>query len=158
MYDLLTVNFSSTKSFSGYGNGWYEVTYDVGGPDQETINGGSFGVTETKNIGEGSCAPTAAPQACVDKAFTIEMTTDGNPSDTAWTLQNQCTLEVVARKDYGEYLEPNNAYPPETYCIDEAEYQFIIYDGKTTVEAQFAAITEQSITQLPTSLVEHLSL
>ena len=111
-------------------------------------------MAETKNIGEGSCAPTAAPQACVDKSFTIEMTTDGNPSDTAWTLQNQCTLEVVARKDYGEYLEPNTAYPPETYCVDEAEYQFIIYDGKMTIEDR-RAIAEQVYAQLN---YEHHSL
>ena len=91
MYDLLTLNFSSTKSFSGYGNGWYEVTYDVGGPDQETINGGSFGVTETKNIGEGSCAPTAAPQACVDKAFTIEMTTQ---TGTDWHFYLLATISM----------------------------------------------------------------
>merc|ERR1712048_1064952 len=63
---------------------------------------------------------------CISNDFKFAITTDNYPSETLWTLVNQCSGEVQAQG--GPYSSAATQYDQEE-CIPDGEYTFTITDS-----------------------------
>jgi len=70
--------------------------------------------------------PTNAPTPCTGSSFELLLTTDDYPTETSWTLLNQCTNQE--QSEGGPYQEAGTDYVEEL-CIPSGEYTFTINDS-----------------------------
>jgi len=69
--------------------------------------------------------PTNAPTPCTGSSFELLLTTDDYPTETSWTLLNECTNQEESQG--GDYQDANTDYVEEL-CIPSGEYTFTIHD------------------------------
>merc|ERR1711982_179131 len=70
--------------------------------------------------------PTWAPTPCTGSSFELLLTTDNYPTETSWTLLNECTNQEESQG--GDYQDANTDYVEEL-CIPSGEYTFTIHDS-----------------------------
>jgi hypothetical protein len=119
----------------GAGQVYTASNYTVAGKDL-VITVLSIGTTANVRIEyDGLCtntmAPTPAP--CPDpnqKQVTIQIKTDGYPSETSWTLKKfgSCVGQTDINLS-GSYTSANTYQTPFQRCVAKGQYQFIISDS-----------------------------
>ena len=72
--------------------------------------------------------PTSAPTPCVGKLdVQVKITTDQYPSETTWTLTNECGLPISTSG--GPFTTANAVQPAVTNCLEAGQYKFTINDA-----------------------------
>ncbi len=71
--------------------------------------------------------PTSAPTLCVGGGLTVQVkiTTDKYPSETSWTLTNECGLQ--SSMSGGPYTQQSTLHIA-TQCLPHGQYKFTIND------------------------------
>jgi len=69
--------------------------------------------------------PTPAPTPCMQSTVTITVVPDSYPTETGWSLTNDCTGEVLASRE--KYLVSGREETDEE-CVPNAQYTFTITD------------------------------
>lgn len=74
-------------------------------------------------------SPTASPTACPGKELTVNVRTDGYPTETSWELLNECTGQMETAVAPNTMYSEANSFYTNTYCLSEAKYTFAMRDA-----------------------------
>jgi len=74
-------------------------------------------------------APTAAPTMCNGNYFKVDILTDSYPTETTWTLFNECTqADEKTSADVGTSYTASGTYYSDQWCVPGGQYTFTIND------------------------------
>ncbi len=71
-------------------------------------------------------SPTQAPCPSGQERYQVTVTTDNYGSETAYTLTNTCSNEVILEAGYTDHPAGNTEYPSAEVCADAGAYTFAI--------------------------------